>query len=345
MVLKVLELYSGIGGMHFALNESGIKHEVVAAIDINPVCNAVYRHNFPNTKLIEKCLTSIFLKDFNKMSADMILMSPPCQPFTTIGKQKDVHDERTKSFQYFLSILPKFSKLPGYILMENVKGIESSIMRGEFLKVLSQLNYDYQEFILDPTQFGIPNSRRRYYLLAKLQNVNSSLQTRPDITYSLLRQNDNSTTNISQTDDKSVLRPLRDFLEKQLPEYFEKFRLPKKLYKKYWLMDLVSENSKSCCCFTKGYGRYVEKAGSIFQTSPSEVDLFPYKNHESDEQFVAEVDKLGLRFFTPREIANFLCFPSTFEFPANLNIQQQYRVLGNSLNVHVVSMLLKLLCS
>ena len=48
--IVVLELFSGIGGMHFALREAGIASaEVGAAMDISDVANRVYRHNFPKT--------------------------------------------------------------------------------------------------------------------------------------------------------------------------------------------------------------------------------------------------------------------------------------------------------
>ncbi|MED6236116.1 tRNA (cytosine-5-)-methyltransferase [Ataeniobius toweri] len=49
--LRVLELYSGIGGMHYALKESGISAQVVAAVDINTTANKIYKHNFPDTPL------------------------------------------------------------------------------------------------------------------------------------------------------------------------------------------------------------------------------------------------------------------------------------------------------
>ena len=50
--LKVLELFSGIGGMHYALKTAcpGDRSEVLAAVDISEVANEVYRHNFPHVK-------------------------------------------------------------------------------------------------------------------------------------------------------------------------------------------------------------------------------------------------------------------------------------------------------
>uniref|UniRef100_A0A8V0XJD7 tRNA aspartic acid methyltransferase 1 n=1 Tax=Gallus gallus TaxID=9031 RepID=A0A8V0XJD7_CHICK len=81
--LRVLELYSGIGGMHQALKESCICAEVVAAVDVNTLANEVYKHNFPSTPLWAKTIEGITLKEFDRLSFDMILMSPPCQPFTS----------------------------------------------------------------------------------------------------------------------------------------------------------------------------------------------------------------------------------------------------------------------
>uniref|UniRef100_A0A8D2JXR7 tRNA aspartic acid methyltransferase 1 n=1 Tax=Theropithecus gelada TaxID=9565 RepID=A0A8D2JXR7_THEGE len=54
--LRVLELYSGVGGMHHAMRESCIPAQVVAAIDVNTVANEVYKYNFPHTQLLAKTI-------------------------------------------------------------------------------------------------------------------------------------------------------------------------------------------------------------------------------------------------------------------------------------------------
>ncbi|XP_054245942.1 tRNA (cytosine(38)-C(5))-methyltransferase isoform X1 [Indicator indicator] len=165
--LRVLELYSGIGGMHQALKESCRWAEVVAAVDVNTLANEVYKHNFPGTPLWAKTIESITLQEFDRLSFDMVLMSPPCQPFTRTGLQGDVSDPRTKSFLYMLHVLPRLQKLPTYLLLENVKGFESSSARKELLQTLETCEFEYQEFLLSPTCLGIPNSRLRYFLLAR----------------------------------------------------------------------------------------------------------------------------------------------------------------------------------
>ncbi|KAM5144953.1 tRNA (cytosine(38)-C(5))-methyltransferase isoform 2-T2 [Callospermophilus lateralis] len=175
--LRVLELYSGIGGMHHALRESCIPAQVVAAVDVNTVANEVYKYNFPHTQLLAKTIEGITLEEFDKLSFNMILMSPPCQPFTRIGLQGDMIDPRTNSFLYILDILPRLQKLPKYILLENVKGFEVSSTRDMLIKTIENCGFQYQEFLLSPTSLGIPNSRLRYFLIAKLQSEPLPFQT------------------------------------------------------------------------------------------------------------------------------------------------------------------------
>lgn len=145
--------------------ESGINGTVVAAADINTTANSVYTHNFPETKLLNRNIQKLSPKEINKLKVDTILMSPPCQPFTRNGLKGDNLDARTCSFTHLLNILPEINIQ--YILIENVKGFETSVMHDTLINVLKNNNYVYQEFILSPTQFGVSNTRHRYYCLAK----------------------------------------------------------------------------------------------------------------------------------------------------------------------------------
>ncbi|GBL97373.1 tRNA (cytosine(38)-C(5))-methyltransferase [Araneus ventricosus] len=102
---RLLELYCGIGGMRFALDAARIPYEVVAAIDINPVVNTIYQHNFGSQGHYQKNILSFTTDDIENMKLDIITMSPPCQPFTRVGLKKDTEDERSKSFLHILKII------------------------------------------------------------------------------------------------------------------------------------------------------------------------------------------------------------------------------------------------
>lgn len=59
--VRVLEFYSGIGGMHYALALAGLEvpAKVLTAFDINTVANEIYRHNFPGVKVVQRLIESI----------------------------------------------------------------------------------------------------------------------------------------------------------------------------------------------------------------------------------------------------------------------------------------------
>ncbi|KAL1006704.1 hypothetical protein UPYG_G00075680 [Umbra pygmaea] len=387
--IRVLELYSGIGGMHYALTESGVGAEVVAAVDVNTTANDIYKHNFPNTPLYPKTIEGMTLNDFNKLAFDMILMSPPCQPFTRIGLQGDISDPRTKSFLYILEILPRLNKLPRFILLENVKGFETSSARDSLVNTLKECGYNYQELMVSPTCLGIPNSRLRYFMIAKSPpgsfsfhttseikegfpppadqdvndhsssaSLNSTATTCPEhelqqeekedggVLYKHERSQDAERKSI-QNRDQSV-QQISHYLEECGGEHMEQHLLSNKTLLRYaLLMDIVRPTCRRSVCFTKGYGHYVEGTGSVLQ-SCMETDMeavFRSLELLSDEEKLQQLSRLKLRYFSPREIANIMGFPKHFTFPENISTKQQYRVLGNSLNVHVVARLIHILVS
>ena len=63
------------------------------------------------------------------------------------------------------------------------------------------------------------------------------------------------------------------------------------------------------------------------------------------EEAVECLRKLNLQYFAPKEVANLMCFPTEFNFPPSLSRNQCYKVIGNSLNVHVAAVLMTYLFS
>ncbi|XP_057239347.1 tRNA (cytosine(38)-C(5))-methyltransferase isoform X2 [Malurus melanocephalus] len=318
------------------------------------------------------------------------------QRLLRIGLQGDVSDPRTKSFLYVLDILPRLQKLPKYLLLENVKGFESSSARNELLQTLATCGFKHQEFLLSPTCLGIPNSRLRYFLIAKLHQEPFSFQApgqiltkfpdqdredllrkkvtdRVDETSSLSSKEKNLEQNTGpdcsskkilpkgaflfkletveemerkhEQDNDSSIQMLKDFLEEENEEMSQYFLPPKSLLRYAFLLDIVKPTCRRSTCFTKGYGHYVEGTGSVLQTAV-DVQLesvFKHIDELPEAEKLMKLSTLKLRYFTPREIANLHGFPSEFGFPEKVTIKQCYRLLGNSLNVHVVAKLISIL--
>ncbi|XP_058621006.1 tRNA (cytosine(38)-C(5))-methyltransferase isoform X2 [Onychostoma macrolepis] len=301
-----------------------------------------------------------------------------CQKLSRIGLQGDVADPRTKSFLYILELLPRLSKRPRFILLENVKGFETSAARDALLKTLRECDYSFQEFLISPSSLGIPNSRLRYFLIAKRPPGSFSFSTSAEIVEGIpmsespdsftVPHNHPTTSECEREkngtivfkleteqelerkriqDSQETVRRLQDFLQEDEDDMDQYLLSSKTLLRYAILMDVVQPSSRRSVCFTKGYGHYVEGTGSVLQ-SCVDVELESvFKNLEllSEEDKLKQLLQLKLRYFTPREIANLMGFPADFTFPKHISVKQQYRVLGNSLNVLVVSHLIRLMIS
>ena len=151
--------------------------------------------------------------------------------------------------------------------------------------------------------------------------------------------------------ENEVYAAIRPFSFKESPQISEFIRepessgyaVPLKYLTDYidYRHDIVKPSSRRSTTFTKAYGsKHIIGTGSFLQTLQLDLEYSP------DDRAV--LPTLGLRFFTPTEIALLHDFPiesGEFSFPASINDSQKYRLLGNSMNIRVVSMIFKILFS
>ncbi|XP_017065525.2 tRNA (cytosine(38)-C(5))-methyltransferase [Drosophila eugracilis] len=340
MGFRVLELFSGIGGMHYAFKYAQLEGEVVAALDVNTVANAVYAHNYGKDIVRTRNIQSLSVKEVAKLRATILLMSPPCQPHTRQGLQRDTEDKRSDALTHICGLIPECQDLQ-YILMENVKGFETSQARAQFVEALEKAGFHWREFILTPTQFNVPNTRYRYYCIA--------------------RKNEDFSFAGGKIWEKMPGSNTKDQILSQISEIVEEnvasdFLVPDDvLTKRVLVMDIIHPAQSRSMCFTKGYTHYTEGTGSAYtplseQESHQIFELVKEidennqeKSEEVQQQRLDLLHKVKLRYFTPREVARLMSFPEEFGFPAETTNRQKYRLLGNSINVKVVGELIKLL--
>lgn len=291
---------------------SGVPGEVEAAVDINTTANQVYRHNYPKMNVMSNNIQKIEPKQIAKMEVNTILMSPPCQPFTRVGNKKDVDDARSNALVHICSILPELTTID-YILMENVRGFDTSQARDLYIEALERSGFEYQEFLLSPTEIGVPFFARRNKpfsfktdtIIERLPNNNPDLEC-PSIAEILpiLNANENCS------------------------EYFLSDDI---LLKRTGLLDITHSTSKNTMCFTKAYTHYAEGTGSVYYpVSKEQLELvFSEIKDESLDSLekLAKLKSLKLRYFTPAEVAKLMCFPKKFTFPPDTMNKQRYRVL------------------
>ncbi|KAG1845114.1 S-adenosyl-L-methionine-dependent methyltransferase [Suillus subalutaceus] len=345
MPVRAIEFYSGIGGLHLALRQSRVACSPVKAFDWDQTACQVYASNY-GAKIISRVdISTLSAVDLLYLHADVWLLSPSCQPYTILNPAaRGEADPRAKSFLHLIDhVLPDLAaqdSQPRYILIENVVGFQDSITRRRLVDTLQRLGYVVAEFLLTPVQFGIPNSRLRYYLLAKLSPLRFSGLYESHF--------DRIHETIPGTALDVPVHSLREYLDPAHEDgIFLRHSIPDRVLSKWGrLFDIVLPSGRRTCCFTRGYTRLVERAGSILQVNEdldtTEVfDRFLEARSRGDVDAVRILDQLHLRYFTPSELLKIFRFEEPksnqqFLWPPTISLKSQYRLIGNSINVEVV---------
>lgn len=207
-------------------------------------------------------------------------------------------------------------------MVENVKGFEVSEAHDWLLETLEKNNYHYRQLILSPQAFSVPNSRNRYYLIArkcpdsKVANLHGKeIHTRIPVIESLDSIFDS--TDIHYVDSLGPCNKVADYLENLTEQEQKNCEISDSVLLRYHMIfDLVDFDSRSTNCFTKAYGHRVEGCGSILKTSTDTTIDEVYsgieklkQNSAKDSVIIELLRTLKLRYFSPREIANLMCFP------------------------------------
>ncbi|TFG31293.1 DNA (cytosine-5-)-methyltransferase [Candidatus Thorarchaeota archaeon] len=180
-----VDLFCGAGGLSEGLTQAG--HKTILSSDSNQNMCETFQFNNPDTKVIQS--------DFNKQEEVDILLEnieselsgrtlqlltggPPCQGFSTAGKWNP-NDVRNSLLFKTIELVNELE--PEYILLENVPGIQS-MKKGKlldsFLLSLGAKGYTTQTYLLKAEQFGVPQRRRRVFIVA---NRNSTRIDDPEV--------------------------------------------------------------------------------------------------------------------------------------------------------------------
>jgi len=134
MTLKVLDLFSGIGGFSYAAHHLVGGFETTQFVEINPYCQKVLRKNFPNVPIHDDITT------FNatEVQFDIITAGFPCQDLSIAGRQEGI-GEGTRSGLFFEIIRLAQQIRPKFILFENVRNLISHKDGETFQQILKTL--------------------------------------------------------------------------------------------------------------------------------------------------------------------------------------------------------------
>lgn len=164
---KAVDLFCGAGGMGLGVERAGF--DVVAAVDVDPVHAAVHSYNFPVCRTVCGDLTKMSAKEIYDGPVDLVFGGPPCQGFSNIGR-RNVDDARNQLVGHFLRLVGEFR--PRAFIFENVPGLIEKRNIGviEWLSAeFSKLGYTVPDWkVLDASDFEIPQSRERLFLIGTL---------------------------------------------------------------------------------------------------------------------------------------------------------------------------------
>jgi DNA (cytosine-5)-methyltransferase 1 len=159
--LSYLDLFAGAGGWSVGFEEAEYQH--AAMYDLNSSACKTAAANFGP---IAHCVD---LTDHQSMcfpDVDIVCGSPPCQGFSNEGYKRR-HDPRNNLVWTFLEIVKKIQ--PRAWVFENVPGFQRSYGGYHYHQLMAELkNWDYQfsDFILDAANYGVPQNRQRFVLIA-----------------------------------------------------------------------------------------------------------------------------------------------------------------------------------
>ena len=315
--LKVLDLFSGVGGFSYGFEMCG-DFNIIGAIEYDKEIAGSMKLNHKDADLFIGDIRKISPVDVkNKIGGvDVIIGGPPCQGFSLKGQRGGMEDERNFLFKAYLKYVNFFK--PEYVVMENVPNIltdHGGFFKNKIIKELEGLGYNVSYGILDASDFGVPQKRRRAFFISSLKQKielptsnkkikNTVWDAISDLAY--LESGEGSVKSDYRFKPKSSYqKQMRKGSKKLFNHIATKHkkiaidrlkRIPPEKGKEYL-------NEKITSTFGETWGRLIKK-----ELSPTIVTRFDTpSNGKNSHPFLN-------RAITPREAARLQSFPDIFVF-------------------------------
>jgi len=161
MKLKLLDLFSGIGGFSLGLESTGF-FETIAFVEKDKFCQKILKKNFNNIP-IEEDIRNV---KGERYAADVITGGFPCQPFSVAGKRKGTDDDR---YLWDETIRIVRECKPRWFIGENVEGIiniQEGVVLRQVCDDLEKEGFEVQCVVIPASGIGAWHQRKRVWILA-----------------------------------------------------------------------------------------------------------------------------------------------------------------------------------
>lgn len=169
--MRFCGLFSGIGGFELAFARAGFETNLLCEND--PAARSVLRRHFPETTLASD------VRELRKLPECEILAAGwPCQDLSQAGRAAGLSGKRSGLLSEIFRLIDSSKRPPRYVLLENV-AFALSLRKGEAIQAairhLEARGYSWAYRILDSREFGLPQRRRRIYILGSLDHDPASI--------------------------------------------------------------------------------------------------------------------------------------------------------------------------
>jgi DNA (cytosine-5)-methyltransferase 1 len=158
--MQTVDLFSGCGGLSLGFQNAGF--EIAAAFDNWEPAIKVYKDNFQHPIYNVELGGDEALNLINSLQPKMILGGPPCQDFSSAGKRDETLGRADLTTTYTNIII---NAKPEWFVMENVERITKSRILKEALLLFKKAGYGISYQVLDASYCGVPQSRKRFFLV------------------------------------------------------------------------------------------------------------------------------------------------------------------------------------
>ena len=159
--IKVLDLFAGAGGLSAGLHQASKRFKTVRAIEMDKAAAASYEATF-GTGLTYAGPIQSWLAEEEVPRVDLIVGGPPCQGFSTLGKQ-DAEDQRNFLWQEYAETIVRAQ--PRYFVVENVAAFAKSRQFEAFTAATASggklADYRFEHRVLNAANYGVPQARKR----------------------------------------------------------------------------------------------------------------------------------------------------------------------------------------
>lgn len=338
----VIDIFSGAGGLSYGFSERGFR--ILTAIDNDPQVIETFSKNIPTIKplhetSVEKVCNKDFLKKLNLVSGklDILIGGSPCQGFSVSNKLNRFEENPLNNLIFiFLDFVDK--SLPKLFIMENVLGLKS-IANGRIIKKIfskiESMGYIYRLFEFDCSNYGIPQKRKRVFIIGikpsefshelldlNIKSCKKEVTLREAIDDLPILSNGNS-IDVLEYKKKSNLTNYQILMRKKNPGNYVSNNLVSK-NKDYVIERFkhikMGENWKSIPKnLMMNYANPNNCHSSIYRRLDMNEPSITITNFRKNMIIHPKEDRL----LSVREAARIQSFPDNFIFYGNLNSQQQ----------------------